>query len=669
MPVLVKTHRAMLALPRAVRGGSRPWRTMRLTSSAMYFNRTTNLPSITSFTILGWFKLTANIGGYNGIFSIGNNVGGGAFYFVGTNGDGTSGQVWNGSTNNTGAAYTIGTWYFLALVVDGTSTNNCRLYRNAVLDISCAGNASVTADNLYIGRDTTGDAADMSANNVMVYSAALSLTEISKQMYQVLPARRLNLNSWTPFANVNDFRDYSGNNNHWTMTGSPTWEPGVTGYAMQQRRARSRVRAPVSGAASQNLGGVLLAPDEILFGNTLSVGARGLAGVFSTTDDSIKLAAVAASLASTGSNSKTDEIVAAGSAGLGAVNLPGSNSKTDEAVFAAAIARGALGLLGIFAPSDEITNPGSMAIVTSLSGGAIATDESANPGTAGRGSVNIPGTFSAPDEKINPGALAAFIAMAGQASATDERTYAGALAAVLVIAGSYSVTDEALSIATVARGTVNLGGVLSLTDEKSGAGALSSGGQVLSGAFSTPDEKSNPGTLTPSPIALAGVYCKTDEQAYQAALAMLRALAGVGILTDEQTRQAAVALGSAPLGGQFSTTDERTAAGQMGMATKALSGAAVTTDERALAGTMAVVTSLLGTSIFTDEAVRTSVLTVGPVSLVSQFTQADERILLALIVSGVVVTRIIRRSGAYQLTARRVGTYQTKVRRIGPYDG
>ena len=90
---------------------------IRFDASTDYLTRVTGLPSITSFTLMGWFKIAVSSGTYQAFLSLGKTDAS-TFYFAGTASDATTQMAYNGSSQYTGTkTLTTGIWYHVAIVV------------------------------------------------------------------------------------------------------------------------------------------------------------------------------------------------------------------------------------------------------------------------------------------------------------------------------------------------------------------------------------------------------------------------------------------------------------------------------------------------------------------------------------------------------------------------
>lgn len=201
---------------------------VRLTATGgQKLTRTTSLPSITSWSLMGWYQIeTAASASVLLLFgTVSSNV-----YALEFLGNGTTLNIYNGNGNVSGSTLTVGTWYHLALTCAGASSGQYLGYVNGVLDTTSTTNAGVaiTADQVTLGSLTTNDLTvngDLAA--VKFYGAVLTAAEIAQEMRQILPVRTTNLNSFYPLHTTNDeLVDYSGAGLTLTSPGSRTTADG-----------------------------------------------------------------------------------------------------------------------------------------------------------------------------------------------------------------------------------------------------------------------------------------------------------------------------------------------------------------------------------------------------------------------------------------------------------
>lgn len=203
---------------------------VRLDAVTDTLTRTTGLPGITSFTLMGWFQMAANTGGFQSFLAYGTSTAGsGNFYSLTTNGGNLTFVAYNGATNSTATGtITVGAWMHLALTCAGTGANQLLAYQNGALFITFNGGTNPTSQKLYWGGNNQSPNEWMNGRlaALKVYSAVLSAGEIQTEMRQYLPARLANLTSWMPLMLHTDLQDYGSGAFHGTAGGTLTTEDG-----------------------------------------------------------------------------------------------------------------------------------------------------------------------------------------------------------------------------------------------------------------------------------------------------------------------------------------------------------------------------------------------------------------------------------------------------------
>lgn len=220
---------------------------VRFDASADALYRTASLPTITSFTIMGWFNVITNRSAYSTFMEYGL-FDGGTWYNLSTNATGGTTvtlALTNGSSETLGGTLTVGTWAHLAMTVSGTGAGQNLVYRNGVLNITGAGSSSPTAVRLYIGSNSIGEWLNGRAAAVKIWSAALTANEILNEMVQYMPVRTTNLNGFYPFFTSTDLKDYGGGATTWTVGGTLTSEDGppIPWVVMPPRRRTATAAA------------------------------------------------------------------------------------------------------------------------------------------------------------------------------------------------------------------------------------------------------------------------------------------------------------------------------------------------------------------------------------------------------------------------------------------
>lgn len=181
-------------------------------------SRTTGLPTITGFTMMGWFRITAHTD-YQTFLCYGDTSGS-TYYDFGCNASEAT-ALWNGTGEDLGTTLTAGQWYHCAMTCAGTGAGQLNAYLDGVLEATLAGAAGVSAETISVGNDPSGEELRGDAAGIKIWDAVLTLAEIFNERRQILPIRTANLNSFYPlFSTADDEIDFSGNGRTWTVGGT-----------------------------------------------------------------------------------------------------------------------------------------------------------------------------------------------------------------------------------------------------------------------------------------------------------------------------------------------------------------------------------------------------------------------------------------------------------------
>lgn len=197
---------------------------LRIDSTGDSASRSTNLPDITNFTMMGWFRLA-------GSTSFGTLLCRGTTWATYLN-VGLTGTVliYYDSTNSGGEGGSdlgTNTWHHITYTRSGVTRT---IYFDGVQNVQVTNTApTVASDVISIGNN--GDAENMngSAAAIKIWGAALTVAEIQQEMRQYLPVRTANINSFNPFncpTVASNNIDYSGNGFNLTFGGTLTFEDG-----------------------------------------------------------------------------------------------------------------------------------------------------------------------------------------------------------------------------------------------------------------------------------------------------------------------------------------------------------------------------------------------------------------------------------------------------------
>jgi hypothetical protein len=217
--------------------GGEPAKSVRFDSVSDELFRTSNLPPIGNFTMMGWFKFVGDTNAYSAFLRLGHESTSNGYNLLRCCGGGWRElDLWNGAGIWTALnSFQLGSWYHLAVVVSGSGAGQVKTYVNGALALTSAGNPNVTAARFSIGNDTHQEWLNGNAAAVKLYDVALSGAEIAKEMNALAPVRTSNLNSWYPLQSSGTATlDYSGNNRPLSQGGTLLTDsngpPVTTGY-------------------------------------------------------------------------------------------------------------------------------------------------------------------------------------------------------------------------------------------------------------------------------------------------------------------------------------------------------------------------------------------------------------------------------------------------------
>jgi hypothetical protein len=189
------------------------------------YTATTGIPT-PPFTVTLWGKIAVDRNDYSMFVAIDkNDITNG--YLLGTDSDGITFGLFSAVNDILGSALTVGTWYRLAVVVNGTTTT---LYQatatGAVTPTSGTSTTTFTPTRFRIGADafTGGEFLNGNVANVKVYSAALTQAEIITEWGSWQAQRTANLLRHHKFQTAAETTDYSGNSFALTASGTPTFD-------------------------------------------------------------------------------------------------------------------------------------------------------------------------------------------------------------------------------------------------------------------------------------------------------------------------------------------------------------------------------------------------------------------------------------------------------------
>lgn len=194
---------------------------IRINGTTDAFTATTSLPTNTSFTMMGWFKLVNDRNTFSAFFRYGSGTNEKNLLTVA---DGTTLGTWDGTDLSSGTSLTVGQWYHLTMTYDDV---NVRAYLNGVLDST---NANTTQPTTTIGIGVDTDSAEWINGRfacIKIFSAVLDANQILNEMNHCRPMNTQSLNRWLPETfNVlaADALDMSGRGANMTVAGTPVVE-------------------------------------------------------------------------------------------------------------------------------------------------------------------------------------------------------------------------------------------------------------------------------------------------------------------------------------------------------------------------------------------------------------------------------------------------------------
>lgn len=196
---------------------------VQLDGATSYMKRTTNLPTITSATIMGWAAQTSDPAATVLIFSFGALATDVAYWTFIDNTTNQSLSVYEQTAFNNGTIIGLYKWNHIAFTIAGTGAGQCKSYLNGVLDLNLSGNAGPVATAIVIGahRDGIDSFYPGKMAGIKIYSAVLNGTEIATEYASFVPVRTSNINGYYPMKDAASVgRDDSGQGNNFTVVGT-----------------------------------------------------------------------------------------------------------------------------------------------------------------------------------------------------------------------------------------------------------------------------------------------------------------------------------------------------------------------------------------------------------------------------------------------------------------
>jgi hypothetical protein len=224
-----------------------------------YLRRTAELPTSVAFTICGWAHLVTDTNAFCCLCSleVADINSSGLYLLAGSNG--TSLEVFNGTSGASFASMTVGQPFFFALTNQGTGGTDAKGYfraaTSATLSTGSHGGTSFTPGVLYIGSDSyfASDTFNGRMWNVKIWNRALSADELLAESFYNGVKFPTSLNGHWLLRSSGDLIDYSGNGRTLTVNGTivdaePSWQPW---------KPSPRVYGPVTAAPSTPIGALI----------------------------------------------------------------------------------------------------------------------------------------------------------------------------------------------------------------------------------------------------------------------------------------------------------------------------------------------------------------------------------------------------------------------------
>jgi hypothetical protein len=191
---------------------------VRFSATGQRYTGTLSAGAVTAFTVACWVKITTNRVANSAVIGISNTTA--DMFVMLTASDGVSMAI--GDDTNiqvTGAALTVGSWYYCAATMSGTTgtvyvrADTANTWSTATGVIS----GTLNAATVNLGDDAfTGEWLNGCVTGVKLWSAALTAAELEQEIWQHVPSRTLNLQAWYPLTHP-DTLDYNGTGH--TLTG------------------------------------------------------------------------------------------------------------------------------------------------------------------------------------------------------------------------------------------------------------------------------------------------------------------------------------------------------------------------------------------------------------------------------------------------------------------
>ena len=190
-------------------------------------SRTTNLPSMYSCTMMGWFLRVVDRNSFETPLAWGQTSAGLYFncYVNNTNNFIGLYAADGGTAATSSTECLVGVWNHWTMC--SSSNLTCKLYINGNLLLDVNPSDGVTNQKLWICNDPNAELFNGRAAAIKIWNRELSAAEIQQEMWTYIPQNWESLNSYFPLFTVADkARDYSGLNRDLTITNAVTTEDG-----------------------------------------------------------------------------------------------------------------------------------------------------------------------------------------------------------------------------------------------------------------------------------------------------------------------------------------------------------------------------------------------------------------------------------------------------------
>ncbi|MGW4469659.1 LamG-like jellyroll fold domain-containing protein [Nonomuraea sp. NPDC004354] len=216
---------------------------VRFTADGQQYTRTISLGTVSAWTVAFWFKISVDLNAISCLWQL-TDAEGATFSRLRLSTDGLSllfQQQGGSSASVTGRTLTAGTWYFVAVSVNGTTgqlisraPNDASFTVEALTGLNSGGTDHAT---LVIGNDLFGGEPVNGAMASFKHwsGVALSQAEVEAEYASNLPRRTANLRRWHPF--TREAIDYSGNAQTLSGGTGATFEDGPPLAWRQHRRS------------------------------------------------------------------------------------------------------------------------------------------------------------------------------------------------------------------------------------------------------------------------------------------------------------------------------------------------------------------------------------------------------------------------------------------------